>query len=103
MTLYACCQEALATGRVQPAHCVDGDLLAELFPDRPLVSQGKPTRAQCGCVVSRDIGVYDTCPFGCLYCYANQDHPTALSRYRAHQADGELLSNEPGRVKQAAS
>lgn len=91
MTLYACCQEALVTGQVQPAHCVDGDLLAELFPNRPLVSQLNPTRAGCGCMASRDIGVYDTCPFGCLYCYATQDHPTALSRYRAHQADGELL------------
>ena len=27
-------------------------------------------RMACGCVVSRDIGMYDSCPFNCAYCYA---------------------------------
>jgi len=94
MTLYACCQDALVTGRVQKAHCVDGDLLAELFPDRPLVSEARPTREQCGCVASRDIGMYDSCPFGCAYCYANQSHAAALKRFRAHRPEGEVLVEE---------
>ncbi len=92
IALYACCQEALATGRVQKAHCVDGELLAELFPDRPPISQIVPTREACGCYASRDIGAYDTCPFGCLYCYANKGHSTALERHRAHNAEGETLA-----------
>ncbi len=71
MTLYSCCQADLLSARVRPAHCVDADLLAELFPDRPLTRTARPTREQCGCFASRDIGMYDTCPFGCLYCYAN--------------------------------
>lgn len=91
ITLYACCQDALIAGRVQKAHCIDGDLLAELFPDRPLVSQSRPTREQCGCVASRDIGMYDTCPHGCIYCYANQSHNAALSRYHAHEPQASML------------
>ncbi len=89
--LYACCQEALVAGRVQKAHCVDGDLLAQLFPDRPHVAELRPTREQCGCFASRDIGMYDTCPFGCVYCYANQNHAAAQERFKAHTSDGETL------------
>lgn len=92
MTLHACCQDALVGGGVQKAHCVDGDLLAELFPARPLIAKPRPTREGCGCVASRDIGVYDTCPYGCVYCYANQSHKAALARFRAHIPEGETLA-----------
>ncbi len=91
ITLHACCQDALVGGRVQKAHCVDGDLLAALFPERPHVTEPRPTREQCGCVASRDIGMYDTCPYGCVYCYANRGHQVALRRFRAHDPTGETL------------
>jgi hypothetical protein len=79
------------TGKVQKARCIDGDLLAELFPERPQVLQPRPTREQCGCVVSRDIGVYDSCPYGCVYCYANQSREVAMSRFKNHEVEGEML------------
>lgn len=85
ITLYACCQDALLSARVRKAHCIDGDLLAQLFPDRPLVSMPHRIREQCGCVVSQDVGAYDTCPHGCLYCYANSRHALAVRRYHAHR------------------
>ena len=91
ITLYACCQDGLVAGRVQKAHCVDGDLLEELFPERPLAAQPRPTRDQCGCVASRDIGMYDTCPYGCVYCYANQSHQVALARFRKHVPEAAIL------------
>lgn len=28
-------------------------------------------RAECGCMISKDIGQYNTCPHFCVYCYAN--------------------------------
>ncbi len=91
MKLYACCQASLATGRVRPAHCIDGELLASLFPDRPLAFKAGGTRAECGCVSSRDLGMYDTCPHSCLYCYANRDPERALARASRHSPEGEML------------
>ena len=31
----------------------------------------KGQRPECGCVESKDIGMYDTCAHNCVYCYAN--------------------------------
>jgi hypothetical protein len=91
IALHACCQDALLSARVHKAHCVDGDLLAALFPDRPLVTKANPTREECGCVTSRDIGMYDTCPYGCVYCYANVSHAAAVKLRQLHDSTGETL------------
>jgi hypothetical protein len=91
ITLQACCWPDLVGDGVKQAHCVDGELLAQLFPDRPAVTELRPTRDGCGCSASRDIGMYDTCPYGCAYCYANRSRELALRRYRAHDPQGEML------------
>ncbi|MGN0915054.1 MAG: DUF1848 domain-containing protein [Succinivibrio sp.] len=36
----------------------------------------KGQRAECGCVESKDIGMYDTCSHNCVYCYANTSAQT---------------------------
>jgi hypothetical protein len=97
--LYACCDDLLVTDRVRKAHCIAGALLLDLFPDRPPVSRQSPTRSQCGCAASWDIGAYDSCLFDCVYCYANGAPESALAHYRAHQAEHESLRG--GRTKKA--
>lgn len=51
----------------------------------------KGQRKVCGCVVSKDIGAYNTCPHECTYCYANTSVDVARRRYMFHRAnpDGE--------------
>ncbi len=71
MRVYSCCCDYLVGGRIEKAHCIDGDLLRQLFPERSLIGKGRPTRKGCGCFESRDIGTYNTCSHGCVYCYAN--------------------------------
>lgn len=37
-----------------------------------------------GCMVSKDIGEYNTCPHLCEYCYANASKEVALRNWKRH-------------------
>lgn len=91
ITLYSCCGDYLVSNKIKKAQCIDGELLYELFPHKPKQTKVNPTRKECGCVVSKDIGAYDTCPHGCVYCYANMNKEMAYKCYSTHNPDADML------------
>ncbi len=82
--ISACCNDMLLSQKVLKGSCIDGPKLSKLFCNTSVDTAPRPTRKGCGCTVSTDIGSYDTCPHGCLYCYANSDVKRALRFYRMH-------------------
>ncbi len=52
-------------------------------------------RKQCGCFESRDIGEYNTCPQGCVYCYAVVNTSLARDRFARHDPQSEFLFAPP--------
>jgi hypothetical protein len=89
--MFSCCGDYLLGEKVKKAHCIDGGIIEELFHPQGLSYRTKPTRNQCGCTESTDIGTYDTCPHGCLYCYANANKEKAFQAAGCHQKDSAFL------------
>jgi len=86
MEMESCAEKAdyahLGIGHTK---CVDDRLLRKFAPDREWPSKkDKGQRKLCGCVVSKDIGIPNTCLFGCAYCYATSSNAAAAKRYREH-------------------
>lgn len=57
----------------------------------------KGQRKSCGCVSSKDIGMYNTCPHLCRYCYANTTDSAVLANCAQYRiATQDLLTSTQG-------
>jgi hypothetical protein len=52
--------------------CIDPDLLNQLW-NIPAAARDSNQRGACRCAKSLDIGAYNTCRHGCVYCYASNN------------------------------
>lgn len=91
MRLSLCSQPEFAAEGVGVARCIDAERLAAIA-GRPLSAARKPHRDGCGCWSSRDIGAYDSCPHGCIYCYAVTNQTIAKRRFHAHDPAHDFLT-----------
>jgi len=72
LTIAACSEPVDFTMQgVKPARCVDAGLLSRIGGTLLKEMKDPNQRESCGCAPSVDIGAYNTCPHGCVYCYAN--------------------------------
>ncbi len=65
---------------IQPARCVDPDLISSITGKPVSMAKDPNQRKTCQCVKSVDIGAYNTCPHGCVFCYANAN-PEIAEKY----------------------
>ncbi len=90
LRLSLCCQPDYQTAGVVASRCIDPERLMDIA-GRPFAYRFKGNRPDCACAESRDIGAYDTCPHGCVYCYATGTRALARARFRAHDPHGDYL------------
>ena len=116
----ATCGESIDLEKYGIEHnrCIDGDLMERLFTDdkelryylhtgnlpEPDLFGGIPDipeerknlkdkgqRKVCGCMISKDIGMYNTCRHFCVYCYANTSKDVVLKNFQQHSDDADSL------------
>lgn len=90
MRLTLCSQPYLLEDGVAEAHCVDAQRLSSIS-GMQIGAALKGSRKECGCFESRDIGDYDTCPHGCVYCYAVRNRELAKKNFLKHDPQSEYL------------
>ena len=85
-----CAQPELLVAPMEPAACIDATRLSDVAGTE-IPAKTKGNRPGCLCAESRDIGAYDSCPHGCVYCYAVGRPETAKRRMQDHDPTGPAL------------
>ena len=92
MDIFTCAEEHdFSRFGTSPGRCVDGELLQKLWSLTGHTRKDPSQRSACLCVISKDVGMNDTCIHGCPYCYSTRDLRLARRHHSEHNPDSPVL------------
>ena len=76
------------------ARCIDPELIEEITGAPVKYKKDGNQRMACGCIPSVDIGAYNTCAHGCLYCYATYSKASVDRNCAVYDINSPLLCSK---------
>ncbi len=102
MTIRPCAEgNELAAYGADCRGCITKDLYETAMGGHLVIPKSvKPSRAECACIIGRDIGAYNTCGHLCKYCYANAEKQLVLDNMKLHDPKSPFLvgNTQPGDI-----
>jgi DNA repair photolyase len=78
--------------------CIDKELIERIIGYPILAKKDKNQRDICNCIESIDIGMYESCLNGCIYCYAIKgNYHTAKNNNTKHDINSPILIGKPSK------
>ncbi len=92
LQLFTCAEEGdFSCYGIAHASCIDKKMVENILGCPITVQRDKNQRAACGCVESLEIGTYNCCANGCVYCYALSSEEKSRENMRRHIVNSPLL------------
>ena len=73
------------------ARCIDPEFIENIAGVKADLRKDCNQREYCGCAASIDIGAYNTCTHGCVYCYANHSAQSVKRNILKYDISSPLL------------
>lgn len=97
LKLETCSEEIdLDSLGIKHGKCIDDMLISSIIGNKISIDKDPNQREVCGCVKSIDIGAYNTCKHGCLYCYANYSQKIVKRNIMRYDKESPLLCDVIG-------
>ena len=92
MTIKTCAESPeLAEYGADTEGCQTRKILEEAIGLPLNVPKSAMTRKECNCILGCDIGAYNSCGHGCLYCYANESRRLVERNMKNHNPSSPFL------------